>query len=254
MFLIILLSLAISLTMSTPSTPLYVFSQVMSLPATTNNHNHTDADYANLETLLSSEITIARCQAACIKNFSPCSTSSSCTQCKKICRLLEETPAWANICSATNLCKPGCQIACLSAEETRVARRQNMVRAGLWQIRIKECRLVWRVQDFEYSRDSGHLMFLVAAKDKQSMFYHVATVSSSSVEVAQDILRKAEKLIILSVSENGIQERHQVQVEEDHKNCKETQDSLEDIWSSQSEPLVSRLVRSPPSCPSSSSA
>ena len=116
-----------------------------------------------------------------------------------------------------------------------------MVRAGLWQIMIKECRLVWRVQDFEYSRDSGHLMFLVAAKDKQSMFYHVATVSSSAVEVAQDILRKAEKLIILSVSENGIQERHQVQVEEDHKNCKETQDSLEDIWSSQSEPLVSQI-------------
>ena len=236
LYIVITLYLHISSTSST-RTPLYVFSQVMSLPATTTDYSHTSKEYKNIETLLSSEIHIAKCQASCIKNFSPCSTSSSCTQCKRMCRLLEETPAWSNICSAPGLCKPGCQIACMSAEVPRSA-RHIQVKAGLWQIMIKECRLVWRIQDTEYSRDSG-LMFLVAAKDKQGMFYHVGTVSASYVEVARDILRKAEKLIILSISEDGIQERHQVQVEQEDQDCGKGEDSRQEVWSSQSEPLVS---------------
>ena len=100
---------------------------------------------------------------------------------------------------------------------------------------------MWRIQEYQFSRDSGHLMFLVAAKDTQGMFYHVATVSSSSVEVAQDILKKAEKLIILSIAEDGVQERHQVQVEADHQDCGAEEDSQEDYWQSQSEPLVSLM-------------
>ena len=168
-----------SISPANPS-PLYVFDQVRSMPA-----NNTIMQYQNIENLMSSEIHIAQCQASCIKNFPPCLTSSSCTQCKKICRLLEETPVWGNICSDPSLCKEGCQLACMATDKPRSAPHIKE-KAWLWRIRIKECRLVWSIQDDEQIRhsDGGHLMFLVDAKDNQGMFYHVGTVSSSTVEVA----------------------------------------------------------------------
>ena len=239
-FMLLLSVFLTSLAMSSMSTltPMYVFSQVMSVDNITN----TDTDYTNIEILLASEINIARCQASCIKNFSPCSSSSSCTQCKRVCRLLQETPAWGNVCSAPGLCKEGCQVACHGREQgDRMVEEE--AGPGMWQIRIMQCSLVWRVQEQSARGDKEHLMFLVAAKDKEGMFYHVATVSATSVKVPQDILQKAEKLVILSIAENNIKERHQILVEPRHQECEAPQ------WSSLSDPLVSQIEEEFPTIP-----
>ena len=90
--------------------PLYVFSQVVSLSS--NMSSSPPTSDVDIETVLGDQVMMARCQVTCMTQLSPCDLSPMCGHCLHVCRLLVETPAWFNICSAPRLCRPGCQVAC----------------------------------------------------------------------------------------------------------------------------------------------
>ena len=186
-----------------------------------------------MEEILSEELDIAKCQAGCSNSFSPCIISSDCSQCKRVFRLLQESPAWSSICSDGNICKTGCSVAChVSRQPDSVQRLEHVV--DHWNIEISGCRLHWSPEILkhrsikrypEIPKDKS-IMYLVTAKDKQGMFYHVATVSATQIDIPRSILTKAEKIIVLAVGEEGVLEKHQIEVAAEHLECRESKRNM----------------------------
>ena len=200
--------------------PLMVFSQVMILPSNESQTAPGDQT-AGLERVVGRAVVVARCEAGCLAQFSGCE-QAGCEDCRTVCRLLVETPAWTNICSAPAVCGPGCRAACQSLHQTGAARPEHPGGPGaVWDIKQFGCTLIWE-REGQRTEDLS-IMYLVAAVDADQMFYHLATVSATNIVLDANIASKAETFIILAIGQEGILERHQVEVEQG--SCQSSQSS-----------------------------
>ena len=204
--------------------PLMVFPQVMILPSNDSRAAPPDLS-ASLETVLARAVRVAGCEAGCLAEFPDCEDQAGCSHCRRVCRLLVETPAWINICSAPAVCSPGCRAACQSLHQSGATRLEpGDSEWSDWDIQQFGCTLIWEIERKESrTTQAGSMMYLVAAVDADQMFYHLATVSSTNVVVDANIASKAETFIILAIGQEGILERHQVEVEQG--SCQSSQSS-----------------------------
>ena len=191
--------------------PLMVFSQVMILPSNESQTAPGDQT-AGLERVVGRAVVVARCEAGCLAQFPGCE-QAGCEDCRTVCRLLVETPAWTNICSAPAVCGPGCRAACQSLHQTGAARPEHPGGPrAVWDIKQFGCTLIWE-REGQRTEDLS-VMYLVAAVDADQMFYHLATVSATNIVLDANIASKAETFIILAIGQEGILERHEVEVEQ----------------------------------------
>ena len=202
--------------------PLMVFPQVMILPSNESKAAPPDLPAA-LEFVLARAVRVAGCEAGCLTEFPDCEGQAGCSHCRTVCRLLVETPAWLNICSAPAVCSPGCKAACQSLQQTGATKLEPEDSDWSdWDIQQFGCTLIWEIERKD-STEAVSMMYLVAAVDADQMFYHLATVSSTNVVVDANIAAKAETFIILAIGQEGILERHQVEVEQG--SCQSSQSS-----------------------------
>ena len=204
MFLL-LLSVGVSLSGEAErDSRLLVFSQVMILPS----NQTTPGPTASLETLLASEVVVARCEAGCLTSWPDCS-SPECSHCRTVCRHLVSTPAWLNICSAPRLCSPGCRAACHSMTNPGEELSET---SRVWDIKQFGCTLIWEIEA-DQATHSRAVMYLVAALDTNNMFHHLDTVSSTNIILDPDTVSNVRTVIILAIGQGGVEERQEVEVE-----------------------------------------
>ena len=194
-----------------PHPPLLVFRQVVSLASDPSASPATAA--SELEAVLKDKVTSARCHAHCSAQLT-CPGSPQCARCVRVCDLLREGPAWANLCEAPGLCREGCQVACAASEDrddddqdiVRSARHHDPEEEDL-DLRLEQCSLLWSAVGEKEGR-----MYLVASEDRSGMFYHLGTVAHTWINLTPDILDKAKRLIVLVIGEEGITQRSQIEV------------------------------------------
>ena len=194
-----------------PPPPLLVFRQVVSLASDPSVSPAMAA--SELEAVLADKVTSARCHAHCSAQLS-CPGSPQCARCVRVCDLLREGPAWANLCEAPGLCREGCQVACGASEDrddddediVRSARHHDPEEEDL-DLRLEQCSLLWSAEN-----EKGGRMYLVASEDRSGMFYHLGTVAHTWINLTPDILDKAKRLIVLVIGEEGVTQRSQIEV------------------------------------------
>ena len=122
-----------------------------------------------------------------------------------------------NVCSSPSFCKEGCQVACRK-DNKRISPRLPYGSKRRWTVKLTGCRLSWEVENEDNQQEE---VFLLVAKDRNGMIYHLGTTVAMTMEVGEEMMRKAEELIFLSVTSQGLQETHTLRMLKEHKSCRE---------------------------------
>ena len=201
--------------------PMYVFNQAVSVSMSRINQQETSKDGTDLlETILTDEVTIATCQATCARHFprESCKVTRQCKHCQRVCRLLVETPAWENICSAPGLCHQGCQVACEAGGDDLEERtpRHHEGKNGYWEIKLFGCHLFWENVlggEDDKEMDFQGIQYLIAYQDRYGKFYHHATLETNFLELKPEILAKVDNFVVLAIGQDGVIDTFELQIE-----------------------------------------
>ena len=141
--------------------------------------------------------------------------------CNKTCRLLSNPSSWSGICTDPS-CSEGCTTACETVRSPSSSLETVELDPTLETVELDpsldHCSLYWTARSRDGWEQDG-LQFLVAAMDRNGMFYHVGTTGNHSLSVPEYILNKASALFLVSVAPTGVTGVQAVQVEEKDAQC-----------------------------------
>ena len=140
-----------------------------------------------VEILFKNNIKDARCQAQCLD----VETMEQRTRCVGICRELEASPQYGDLCSLSSECTEGCLEAC-------EARTASSIGVKITEARMETCDLSWDLA----SDTEEDVVFVVAGRDKAGMWSLITdslTLTSLAVRM--------EEVMLFAVTRSELEDR-----------------------------------------------
>ena len=153
----------------------------------------------NLEALLESQISDAKCFARC----EAATTEEDQGQCFVICKMLQETTR-TDLCSMMEVCRGGCRIACSAAEHSSVQ---------ISGVTLDQCTLSWRLED-----DRTNVVFLVAGEDQGSMWNLIENnLTTPQLNLTPQLASKLVNIRIFAISGHEVMDKISLKINQN--NC-----------------------------------